>query len=116
MRKVAAPTSWWDVPEQDVITMPEISNSGAWVKNLNPIWSILILGHLCGVLIQPAANQVEYYYMGNVKMMDLLCRLNSMKTEVIKKEQTRKEKQKSYCHLQNNGNRRRKLLTPVVQL
>jgi hypothetical protein len=44
MRKVAAPTSWWDVPEQDVITMPEISNSGAWVKNLNPIWSILILG------------------------------------------------------------------------
>ncbi len=43
MRKVAALTSWWDGPEQD-ITMPEISNSGVWVKNLNQIWSILVLG------------------------------------------------------------------------
>jgi hypothetical protein len=43
MRKVATPTSSSDVPEQD-ITMPEVSNSGVWVKNLNPIWSILVLG------------------------------------------------------------------------
>jgi hypothetical protein len=24
--------------------MPEVLNSGVWVKNLNPIWSILVLG------------------------------------------------------------------------
>jgi hypothetical protein len=115
MRKVATPTSWWDVPEQD-ITMPEVLNSGVWVKNLNPIWSILVLGASQQSINPTCCKPGGVLLHGIVKMMDLLCRLNSMKTEVIKKEQTRKEKQKSHCHLQNNGNHRRKLLTPVVQL